>query len=229
MVYITGDTHRDFSRFIPFIDEKVTTKDDIMIVLGDMGLNYFLDERDEMEKSILADLPLTFFCIHGNHEERPYLCDGYEEVSWGGAAAYMDKRYPNQIFAKDGEIYTINGRSVLVIGGAYSVDKPWRLATGNKWFESEQPSPYIKERVERKLDETGWKVDTVLTHTAPIDYEPRHLFIRGLDQSKVDKSTELWLQTIANRLDFKKWYYGHYHGEWQVKNFEMLYTHIKKF
>ena len=74
---------------------------------------------------------------------------------WGGATAYMDKKYPNQIFAKDGEIYTINGRKTLVIGGAYSVDKPWRLATGNKWFESEQPDDEIKKR----QFQTSWSLN----------------------------------------------------------------------
>ena len=229
MVYLTGDTHRDFDRFYRFCEMMDTKKNDIMIILGDAGINYFLDDRDDDFKAEISNFPLTFFCIHGNHEERPYLCKGYEEIYWGGATAYMDKRFPNQIFAKDGEIYTINGKETLVIGGAYSVDKPWRIATGNKWFKSEQPDSEIKKRVEKNLNLTGWKVDTVLTHAAPVCYEPVHMFIKGLDQSKVDKTTENWLQTIADRLEFKRWFFGHYHGEWQTGKFRMLYYDIIKF
>lgn len=40
MIYITGDTHSDFSRFDRFSRERNTSADDIMIILGDSGLNY---------------------------------------------------------------------------------------------------------------------------------------------------------------------------------------------
>lgn len=46
MIYITGDTHRDFGRIIDFCEENETTKDDILIILGDAGINYFLDSSD---------------------------------------------------------------------------------------------------------------------------------------------------------------------------------------
>lgn len=42
MIYITGDTHREFSR-ICNLDRK---DDDLLIILGDAGINYYLDERD---------------------------------------------------------------------------------------------------------------------------------------------------------------------------------------
>ena len=32
---------------------------------------------------------------------------------------FIEEEYPNLIFAKDGEIYNINNKSFLVIGGAY--------------------------------------------------------------------------------------------------------------
>ena len=47
MVYITGDTHRDFDRFYRFCEIMDTTKKDIMIILGDAGINYFVDDRDD--------------------------------------------------------------------------------------------------------------------------------------------------------------------------------------
>lgn len=46
MIYITGDTHRDFERIRDFCDEIGTSKEDIMIVLGDAMINYYLDEND---------------------------------------------------------------------------------------------------------------------------------------------------------------------------------------
>ena len=40
MIWITGDTHRDFSRFDSFCRYNGITKDDLMIVLGDAALNF---------------------------------------------------------------------------------------------------------------------------------------------------------------------------------------------
>ena len=79
MIYMTGDTHRDFERLFWFCKSHQTTReDDVMIILGDVGLNYYGGWRDYHAKQQLASLPLTFFCIHGNHEERPQNIPGYE-------------------------------------------------------------------------------------------------------------------------------------------------------
>ena len=34
---------------------------------------------------------------------------------------------------------------------------------------------------------------------------------------------------IADRLTFKKWYFGHFHGDWQNGIYEMLFENIKEF
>ena len=77
----------------------------------------------------------------------------------------------------------------IVIGGAYSVDKFYRLAMGYKWFEDEQPSTEVKEYVESQLEKLNWNIDLVLSHTAPLRYEPVEWFLPVIDQSTVDKST----------------------------------------
>ena len=71
MIYITGDTHGQFARIQGFAKQIDTTKDDVMVILGDVGLNYYLNDRDVVRKKELSDIPINFFCIHGNHEERP--------------------------------------------------------------------------------------------------------------------------------------------------------------
>ena len=77
--YITGDTHGNFSRIAEFCRTQHTTREDVLIILGDVGLNYFLDERDKRLKEKVAALDITLFCIHGNHEARPWEAEGYEE------------------------------------------------------------------------------------------------------------------------------------------------------
>ena len=46
-IYITGDKHRDFSRIYNFCERAGTTRDDIMIILGDSGINLLLFGMDE--------------------------------------------------------------------------------------------------------------------------------------------------------------------------------------
>lgn len=116
-----------------------------------------------------------------------------------------------------------------MIGGAHSVDKAFRLLHGLGWWSDEQPSEEIKRRVEENLDEIDWSVDVVLTHTAPLKYEPREVFLPGINQSMVDKSTEQWLDTIEERLDYKKWYCGHYHTIKKIERVEFMFDNFDEF
>lgn len=215
MIVLTGDTHRDFGRIFEFCEEYGTTHEDILIILGDAGINYYLDEWDHELKQELSRLPVTLFCVHGNHEERPEEIAAYEERLWRGGVVYVEPEYPDLLFAKDGEIYDLDGCKTLVIGGAYSVDKYTRLRNGAPWFPTEQPDEEIQRRVEARLDKVGWQVDCVLSHTVPEQYMPRYAFLPGLDQSLVDRSTEEWLDSIERRLQYQHWYAGHYHVDCQ--------------
>lgn len=223
MTILTGDTHGDFARIADFCEEYGTSKEDVLVILGDAGINYYLDYRDENLKYELDELPITLLCVHGNHEERPSEIDTYEETEWRGGIVYVEEEHPNILFAKDGEIYDFDGKKVVVIGGAYSVDKYYRLRNGMQWFDTEQPDEYIKQQVESKLDKVGWRVDYVFSHTTPLKYEPREVFLATIDQSTVDKSTEEWLDTIEDRLDYEAWYCGHYHTEKHIDRIRLMF------
>lgn len=211
MIYITGDTHREFERIEELCNVNDTKKDDILIILGDAGINYYLDESDIALKEYLQELPVTLFCIHGNHEERPYMIDGYEEKEWHGGIVYVESGFPDLLFARDGEIYDFNGKKTIVIGGAYSVDKYYRLSGNVPWFYTEQPDEQTMSYVERQLDKCEWKIDYVFSHTAPLKYEPRDIFLPNINQETIDISTEKWLDEIENRLSYEAWFLGHYH------------------
>ena len=200
-----------------------------MIILGDAGMNFYGGLRDVMKKERLAQLPLTIFSIHGNHEMRPATIPSYHLTDWHGGKAYVEDTYPNLLFALDGEIYDLDGMRAIAIGGAYSIDKMYRLAHGYGWWPDEQPSPAIKEKVEKARDACGWKIDAVLSHTTPLKYEPVEAFLSFIDQHKVDKSTETWLDGIENRLDYRRWYCGHYHIEKDIDRMSILFESIREF
>ena len=68
MFYITGDTHRDFHRIEDFCARINPAPEDVMIILGDAGINYYGGWRDKDLKRRLAGLPLTLF---SNRPPRP--------------------------------------------------------------------------------------------------------------------------------------------------------------
>ena len=224
MTIITGDTHGDFKHVESLCIFAGTTKKDLLIILGDAGVNYYGNKKERNFKNLLSKLPITILCIHGNHERRPESLGTYKEVSWHDGVVYAEQDFPNLLFAKDGEIYDINGKKCLVIGGAYSVDKEYRLERNLGWWADEQPSEEIKRRVEKRLDAENWRVDAVFTHTAPLKYEPREMFLDFIDDSKVDKKTEIWLDTIEDRLDYNQWYCGHYHTNKTIDKIRFLYN-----
>ena len=139
----------------------------------------------------------------------------------------MEDDYPNLLFAKDGEIFDLEGRKAIVIGGAYSVDKYYRLRNGMNWFQDEQPSDEIKRQTEQALENCQWKVDLVLSHTCPQKYVPIEAFLPGLDQSMVDHSTEEWLDTIEDRLDYQSWYCGHWHIDKRIDKLHFMMRSVE--
>lgn len=229
MIYITGDTHGDFQNVERFCKKMQTSKDDVLIILGDAGINYYGPEQDKRKKKYLESLPITIFAIHGNHEMRPQTIPTYHEADWNGGKVYMEDDYPHILFAKDAELYELNGLFTFVVGGAYSVDKNYRLLHGLAWWPDEQPSDEIKRQVEEKLERMDWEVDVVLTHTAPLKYEPTEAFLPMINQSAVDKSTEQWLDSIEEQLYYDRWYCGHYHTAKKIDKIQFMYNDFDEF
>jgi len=229
MIFITGDKHSIFGGIKQFCKDYNTSKEDTLIILGDVGINFFRDVRDRMAKDMLSGLNIKLFCIKGNHDLYPKGVQGYTEINYHGGKAFIEYNYPNLIFAKDGEIYDFDGKKCIIIGGAYSVDKYYRLERGWKWFEDEQPSEETKKYVEEQLDKVNWKVDVVMTHTCPEKYEPREWFLDITEQSKVDRNTEKWLDTVEDRLVYEKWYCGHFHGNKVIDKMRFMFQDIIEF
>lgn len=237
-IYMTGDIHGDPSRFNElkyFCKEHEDVK--WIICLGDVGLNYYGEDhpRELYLKNLACEIPAKLFCIHGNHEYRPHWGNGYQVVEIDDefikGYAWVDPKYPNQYFALDGAAYKIKTPertlTAVVCGGAYSVDKYYRLSRGWNWWNDEQPSDYTKMIVKELVKEKC--PDIMLTHTCPTRFVPKELFLSGIDQSTVDNSTEEFLDEVYNLFPADKkprWYFGHFHGNKYTDNYVMLYEDI---
>jgi len=221
MIYLTGDIHGVSQKIVRFCAGVKPTKEDIIIILGDVGANFSGDKRDDEMKRELSKLKPTIFCIHGNHEMRPQNVKGYELKDYCGGKVWIQEQYPNLLFAKDGEIFELEGLKYLVIGGAYSVDKYYRLRAGYGWWNDEQPDAATKSYVEKQILTNS--IDVVLSHTCPYKYMPREMFLPVVDQESVDNSTERWLDAIEERLDYKAWFCGHFHTDKRIDKIHFLF------
>ncbi len=225
MVYITGDIHGDLDPVYTLFENFQPTAEDVIIILGDVALNYTGRLRDRIMKENMSALKSIFFCIHGNHENRPQNIESYKEKEWHGGRVLYEEDFPNILFPVDGDIFEIDGKKCLVIGGAYSVDKLYRIRNGWNWWHDEQPTPAIKAYVEKQIE--SHKVDVIFSHTCPFKYIPKECFLSGIDQSKVDNSTEQWLDTIEESVDYEAWYIGHWHIDKKIENIHFLFHGIE--
>ena len=226
-VFLTGDKHRNFDSVEDFCSRMQTDKGDMMIVLGDNGVNWFDDVRDDQYKTFLSQLPITFMMIRGNHDMRPQDVKPHNDTGAYSEVAVMDnlvdgffllqKEYPDLLFAIDGESYRFrNDISAFVIGGAHSVDKRYRLRNGFKWFSNEQLTHGEKIAVSRRyhcwLKEKHYK-SIVLTHTCPYSFVPREVMLPGLPKEDEDFTMERWFDKLYQQGENKisDWYCGHWH------------------
>ena len=237
MIYITGDKHGHFDSIEAFCNEQHTTKDDVLIVLGDLGVNYYGGRRDRSRKNYLNSLPITIVAIRGNHERRPEKSWSIRTIAKDDIVGtfIMEPGYESILYAQDGRSYglrTSDGwKQSFVIGGAYSVDKYYRLgqyAAGNHnalWFEDEQLSEdemkhvmaNLIKHIDLQQDGDNVLPYYIFTHTCPFSQEPVDMFLPFIDQSTVDTTTERFLDDIKdvliNRGIDYRWYCGHWHTD----------------
>ena len=84
----------------------------------------------------------------------------------------------------------------------------------------------------------------MMTHTCPIGYLPTEMFMSTRQNAKIkrkprkrkpaklfkpdiDRSTEIWLGKLEEKLDYKVWFCGHYHIDKQIDKIQMLYHDIR--
>jgi len=87
MVYITGDIHGQPHNVVRLAEERIK-ENDTLILLGDVGANYYGNKRDSLTKRTLAEIKGTVLCIHGNHEQRPHNIVSYKEKEWSGGMVW---------------------------------------------------------------------------------------------------------------------------------------------
>ena len=163
MLYITGDTHGDLTRFVKFRRKLFKKKGDVCIVCGDFG---FVWDNSPIEKKNLQKLEMLNCCIlfvEGTHDNIGLLHSFPEDTVFKGKARKLAK---NVWWLQRGEIYEIEDKKVFVLGGGHSADADERI-TGMTWWEEELPTGEELEYAQENLKKNGNKVDYIITHQRP--------------------------------------------------------------
>lgn len=223
-VYVTGDCHQDMRKIYAFADKMELGPDDYVIVLGDMGIFWRHDKADA--KVIIKDFEARYnfnlYFVDGNHENFKILNSLEEDENHMG---YVSEHIRH---LKRGRRYNIGGKDILAIGGADSIDK-FRRTPGLSWWEEEA----ITDEDVNRIDPGHY--DYVLSHTCPLSiFNQNKTYLCTLGNIVDDSNPEFKisnnkLEQVFNFIDFKHWYFGHYHVDLHIYDkFTCLFNMFKE-
>lgn len=238
MIYITGDTHSDFSRFS---NKKLNgqgmklTEEDYVIVCGDLGLCWAKDGTFKYYCKIFAQKKFTILWIQGNHENYDMIAEYPIEKWHGGNVRHIVR--DKVILLERGQIFEIEGKKFFTFGGATSHDVqggilnrkdtnfdekrrkakdsglPFRIEN-ESWWREELPNNNEMAEGRKNLEKNKYKVDYVITHCCSTDMQKQ----LGNDYERFYKTDVLtdYLQELEEKLQYKHWYFGHYHMDLSI-------------
>lgn len=220
MIYVTGDTHGDIRRFYSTYPGEYNRTcvnklkaGDKLIVCGDFGFVFYREDSEYYEDEMLAleylkKLPYEVLFVSGNHENFVRLKQYPTEVRYGGNV----KRINDNVFLlMRGQCFEIEGKTFFTMGGAYSVDKKYRTENID-WWSDELPNSEEYRTAAETLERINYEVDYIITHTAPQAMIQR----MGCTPNYHDSELTGFLDWIWYEVDFKHWYFGHWHEDRQI-------------
>ena len=227
MVYLCGDTHGfiDTQKIEKWAQDKTFTPKDILIILGDSGILWSKGDNDVI--NFWKQFPFYTFFIDGNHDNHE-LIDNLPDVNGFGYVA-------NKIYhLKRGKVYKIAGKNFFTFGGGVSIDKNMRKE-GISYWKRELPSYMELKNGIENLARYNFKVDYVLTHTAPMQVASKILKILEIEGQSISYNEEenglrnYFSSLIEDyNLKFNAWYFGHFHTDrtiyWNYHKFHCLYN-----
>lgn len=211
-IFVTGDCHGDFIKILSFADKMQLTENDYVIVLGDMGLFWHYDKKctNEFIKYFENNYKFNLYFIDGNHENFTLLGRLEDDANHMGDVSEHIK------YLKRGRAYEIDGKTILALGGADSIDK-YRRTEGTDWWKEETITDDDVNRVDPNKH-----YDYVLSHCCPTHIFNAHKIYLCTLANIVDENepefhvSENKLEQVYNFIDFGHWYFGHYHVDLHI-------------
>jgi len=207
MIWITGDTHGEQSRFLEILSQ--TKRGDTLIVCGDCGLLFHNNVTEYAFLNRLAKEPITVCFCDGNHENFHAIAS-YSEEAWNGGRVHRIR--DNVLHLMRGQVFTIEGKRIFTMGGAYSIDRYMRRENVSWWKEELPTSEEYREAAEN-LKANGFCVDYIVSHTAP-----REIIRRMGENPDFARDAELtgFLEWVMYETRYESWFFGHWHRDEQI-------------
>lgn len=243
MIFVTGDTHGDALyrlgvNAFPEQENMDSNEENFVIICGDFGGVWDRSIAENYQLDWLNNKPFKTLFVDGNHENYD-LFKTYPYAEWHGGEVQFIR--PNIIHLLRGEIYEIEGKTFLTFGGARSHDisdgilnpddpnicdqiddlrnrykRFWRI-NHIDWWEEEMPSDDEMEHGVENLNKVGNAVDYIITHCCSSSAQA--LMAHG--RYKPNKLTS-YFEEIRSKVEFKKWFFGHYHDNRAINDKEIL-------
>ena len=219
-IYLCGDLHSeiDISKLnvYKWPEQKELTSKDVLIVLGDFGLFWKMNQSREEKYWLdwLLDKPCQVAFVDGNHENFNIINNFPIVQRWGAPVhkCYINKVGKSVWHLMRGNIYNIHSKKIFVMGGALSVDKANRRPYIS-WWPEENPSTAEWKNADDNLNKHNNKVHYVLTHTCPQFV----LDSMGFTWCSNDPVPTM-LERIYQEIRFKEWHFGHLHEDFVYKD-----------
>ena len=201
MIYFTGDMHGDRGRFGAW-KLRWLGKKDALVVCGDFGFlwNGSREEQEVLEWIGRRKYDVLF--LEGTHDNLDLL-ERYPVEEWNGGLTHHICGNLRHLIR--GQVFTIQGKPLLAVGGGESRDAAFR-ERGVNWWPQELPDLREVEEWCRRLDALDCRVDYVASHQAPTTVDS---CITGT----VCEATALtaFLDRFQQDCDFGRWFFGSYH------------------
>lgn len=210
MIMVLGDVHRDWPALNALVNQK---KPDIILQCGDFGYWPKADLTDSERVKLRRGGKLME--PNMQRHTKLYWCDGNHEDFWGLRDRRADEIWPGVYYKPRGSRLKLpDGRWVLFMGGAASIDKLWRIE-GVSWFPEEE----IKPKDMDGLD-PAWHIDIVISHTCPLGIN-----VKGdYDALRLTDWSRAALSEVMRMYNPKLWYFGHWHTHQQWQMGDTLFT-----
>lgn len=222
-LFITGDTHQNIDihklNSKKFSIGNELSKQDILVITGDAGFVWSCgleaNGEEKFWRNWIDKKPWTTFCTLGNHECYNFI-ETFPIVEFCGGKA---RKISDSIYYEiRGEIYNLNGKICLSLGGAESIDKKFRKE-GISWWPQEQITEDDIRRARKNLKRYSYKVDYIFTHTGGINVSSFLGFTPTISDVRLDE--------ILHEIEYSHHYCGHYHVDMNVdEKTRILYNDI---
>jgi predicted phosphodiesterase len=153
-VCFIGDTHSNIDTLTQAVQNNAFC--DLFIVVGDYGFWPRANDFDLEVRQFCMDNELVLWWIDGNHEDHYNLKWAPKGPRWDVGAWYIPR----------GTITEIGSHVVAFMGGAFSIDKAYRME-GADWFPQETLGHQDASRFATNLASYPDGVDVFVCHDMP--------------------------------------------------------------